>query len=924
MSSLSADRKTPVDYGVQIRFIKDLDDMCGGYAERNRGVGGAGSGGGTSPSSSYGVAVRVQGISGHPYVVLNDGEKGDSYGVQLKSQPQTPLPGRSSAFHTVTPRSRDITQTPRDPYSSVRSPYSPEVNNIEFGSPLKRPPGDGQAGSHGDGATTENFVTSLLSKDSKKKDLEELNEAGLRPVRQNGLVGTLNGKRGNLFTSLDTEDPAHSAFGDEPAEAIDTKSLAPIDKLISKFNSSATSTMPSRIRGRSRARPSLQFNERKRSQSLDSRKENDSEPSLSPTLNLYAPGDTSSSSSLTSSKHTNYSGLGQSSPSIAKVPALSVSKTPTINKTTRMFVANEGPAPISNNQLTPEFLSCHSQSTVEAPEKQAIYEVLREGSVESEMSLRQKADLIYERYRGLKLENDAPNSRLQQQLDQTKKELQHAQLSLVDLRLEKERAESRCHQQQDQLAQLQEELRRVSESTPHSESLHMDLVMVQTELAETLMLKQKTEETLHMRERELTALKGALKDEVAAHDREMESQQEIEEERQKVNVSILTLEEELDGYREQGEHWKQQMTSVKQELLQAQQEKRELEQQLLSLKKEMCETDSHSITQELQRSLDNLQHARFKISEQEGELVKKNAELQLVKKASEDRELELQAEIEKLKEQANRENMMQPWLYSSLPNTEASDALEKEIRYLKMELEEARRTASRLNHEKEEFSRQLEGKEKERETLRKDKAELEEQRRLLDQTLEKINKDVEVLMGDSRQSVQTLQSQLGEFKERSHKELQDFQRLNQERVLELQRTQTSLKAAQDEMDQLRSELTQERSARHDLEMDKSALERQLSLRVKALKRQLDDSEGEVERLEGVRRKIMRDVEEHQELRDVLEAKISMLENELRRKVQSTRRPVPSSTLSSEEEDGNLDSKSLTSILTESQLQTTSC
>lgn len=53
-----------------------------------------------------------------------------------------------------------------------------------------------------------------------------------------------------------------------------------------------------------------------------------------------------------------------------------------------------------------------------------------------------------------------------------------------------------------------------------------DLVALQTELAEAVMLRQKQEETLHMRERELTALKGALKDEVAAHDREMEALRE--------------------------------------------------------------------------------------------------------------------------------------------------------------------------------------------------------------------------------------------------------------------------------------------------------------------------------------------------------------------------------------------------------------
>lgn len=56
---------------------------------------------------------------------------------------------------------------------------------------------------------------------------------------------------------------------------------------------------------------------------------------------------------------------------------------------------------------------------------------------------------------------------------------------------------------------------------------------------------------------------------------------------------------------------------------------------------------------------------------------------------------------------------------------------------------------------------------------------------------------------------------------------------------------------------------------------------QLSLRVKALKRQVDESEGEVERLEGVRRKVLRDLEEQQELQEVLHAKVAALEADLK-------------------------------------------
>lgn len=56
---------------------------------------------------------------------------------------------------------------------------------------------------------------------------------------------------------------------------------------------------------------------------------------------------------------------------------------------------------------------------------------------------------------------------------------------------------------------------------------------------------------------------------------------------------------------------------------------------------------------------------------------------------------------------------------------------------------------------------------------------------------------------------------------------------------------------------------------------------QLSLRVKALKRQVDESEGEVERLEGVRRKVLRDLEEQQELQEALHAKVASLETDLK-------------------------------------------
>uniref|UniRef100_A0A4W3HC92 Cingulin n=1 Tax=Callorhinchus milii TaxID=7868 RepID=A0A4W3HC92_CALMI len=55
---------------------------------------------------------------------------------------------------------------------------------------------------------------------------------------------------------------------------------------------------------------------------------------------------------------------------------------------------------------------------------------------------------------------------------------------------------------------------------------------------------------------------------------------------------------------------------------------------------------------------------------------------------------------------------------------------------------------------------------------------------------------------------------------------------------------------------------------------------QLSLRVKALKRQVDESEEEIERLETAKKKALREVEELQEASDQQEARIKTLEKDL--------------------------------------------
>lgn len=54
-------------------------------------------------------------------------------------------------------------------------------------------------------------------------------------------------------------------------------------------------------------------------------------------------------------------------------------------------------------------------------------------------------------------------------------------------------------------------------------------------------------------------------------------------------------------------------------------------------------------------------------------------------------------------------------------------------------------------------------------------------------------------MGDSRQSMTVLQAQLDDYRDRSRKDLQEAQRNSKDRLAELQRAQSNLKAQQDEV-----------------------------------------------------------------------------------------------------------------------------
>ncbi|XP_061529954.1 cingulin [Phycodurus eques] len=654
MNTSSSGRRTPVDHGVQIRFINDLHDFQGGQS---------GSQAKSQTSSKYGVAVHVQGIAGQPYVVLKDGKKGDSYGVQLRTQYNSgysSLPRRREKGEPAMQGADDggVLRRAQSHGSLLDRDGEGEAGNEEFH--LSRPPGDGKSGSYGN-------LDSGLGVRGEREPVHNMGDGSYK-AKLNGSVGSLSERR--HFSSLDQQ--AHGV--NHPVNRFDDR----------RFGRQQRGISPSQdAQG---AHPHA-------------------------TDNRY----TSPSSSTHSSP-----GCGQ------KASPNTTAHSAHRQTSTGRYVTME-----TEPQVTPDLLLDQSAEMSREEEQimQTIYSILREGTNESDVAIKHKVKIICQRLQNLQ-HKEAPldllrekrdlerkvaelqsalqedrrgslirsektlkvaldscldaNLQLEETLARKKKELNDTQSELTQLRIERENAEARAREMEDQLAELQDELRRENGS-------RKDVATLEAELMEVCRLKQKLEETLRQRERELTALKGALKDEVATHDKEIEALREqysvdmeklrssmeqvsqshvgIEAERLRVNSSVRTLQQQLEDCRDESSHWMEQFhntrdefRSTKQELLQTRLEKEENEEELKELQEKMNAmkqkmpdpNHAQTLKQELERLSADLQKAKSEVEKQRTEFDKKVMETISVKKAHQEQEAELKYEIDRLKNQLQR------------------------------------------------------------------------------------------------------------------------------------------------------------------------------------------------------------------------------------------------------------------------------
>ncbi|KAJ8396640.1 hypothetical protein AAFF_G00014780 [Aldrovandia affinis] len=597
-------------------------------------------------------------------------------------------------------------------------------------------------------------------------------------------------------------------------------------------------------------------------------------------------------------------------------------------------------------------------------------------------------------------------ARLRERLSKTEEDLRATLEELFQVKMEREQYQTEIRDLQDQLSEMHDELdgaKMAETESGEKEAILEDMMQLKLDFQEVLLEKEEQEEVLRRRERELTALKGALKEEVATHD------QEVDKLREQYEQEICKLQTSVE--------------EAKQSNATACREKGELE-----AARGTAEGRAGRLTQESER-------LRRRVQELENEVAKLNRiidEAKLQESRLSDRLVRLEKEKTELEE-------------SLAEVREQEEEMLHANRALTTRLEDVQRNLTKLNHDHKDLNERLREEKSQKEQFKKTKNEIEDERRLLDRTVEKLQKEMSEIVEASETSTQELQLQIDEYKEKNRRELNELQRQLRDKGLELEKSRIAAKKLQEELshleddlrqckrerdevlqrgkgleqrvceletevdakshakedrsrhlklmedrisqleqdleeernsgdllmdridrgreqvEQMRNELLQERAARQDLECDKIALERQnkdlksrvthlegsqksnkeglvsqlegriqeleerlegeerdranlqlmnrklerkvkemvmqvddenhtlqdqkdqLNLRLKALKRQMDEAEEEIDRLEHSRKKLQRDLDEQLETNDQLQGQLKALRAEMRRK-----------------------------------------
>ncbi|KFZ54766.1 Cingulin-like 1 [Antrostomus carolinensis] len=347
---------------------------------------------------------------------------------------------------------------------------------------------------------------------------------------------------------------------------------------------------------------------------------------------------------------------------------------------------------------------------------------------------------------------------LKKQLEENEKELRQNLEELFQVKMEQEQHQTEIRDLQDQLSEMHDELDNAKHTDEgEKEVLIEELMQMKEDLQEVLIAKDQQEEILRKRERELTALKGALKEEVSSHDMEMDKLKEQH------NEELLNLQQSLEKAKESAAVLADERNAAQEVRDSIENQVKELTVENEQLTRTVGELES--TIEELHKQIDNMK-----------------------------------AEENSVKEKVKRYEEEKQQLEEALKHAEKQA---KELLVLKMSLEsqveDMQENIRCISQERQQLTQRLNDETHQKEQLKQIKNEMEYERWQLNKTVEKLQEEMSEMVEVSRTSTVDLQNQLDEYKEKNRRELADVQRQLKEKNLEVEKSRLTTMRMQDEM-----------------------------------------------------------------------------------------------------------------------------
>ncbi|XP_076863345.1 cingulin-like protein 1 [Brachyhypopomus gauderio] len=398
---------------------------------------------------------------------------------------------------------------------------------------------------------------------------------------------------------------------------------------------------------------------------------------------------------------------------------------------------------------------------------------------------------------------------LRQRLTDMEKELQASLEKLLQMKREREQSRAEARGLQKQLSDMHDEL----DSTKSSEQQERDAVLkelanLRLEFQELQQMQEEQEEILHWKERELTALKGALQDEISTHAKEVETLKE--QHKEEVQRFLKAAEEAKEGMACMAQEKAE--VEAEQGVSQAQVQELTLAKDLLLGRVRSLETQITSLNNIIQQAKGQESHLREHLDK-------------------------LMEEKQRLEEEFSEVRQQEEDMCSA-------------NRALTRHLEDTQSELSRLNQEHRQLQQKLREEERHAEELQDSQQEMEQERRRQDGAFEKLQEEISAVLLGSERETQRLQEEVDKARDQSVTELNVLRTQLHSTQTELDKHKNAALECQKEICALEAELARREGELEQAEEKCKQLERRVEELQECSRSTQDDRDRQVKLMEA--------------------------------------------------------------------------